>query len=211
MKLLTEEEFAELISHKQCLAIDSRSILSSADKFIEGALCIPWGENFIPLFQKLVDDKQNILLLCDAQNAEEIIRNILATGFSNISGWIDPSAIKNLSTSVIIVIDADEFKLDYDYDEFYLIDVRDADLYEKYHIEFSQNIPLDDIDTVFQDLDPKMRIYIVGDDAMHAFTAASLLKMLGFELIRVVGCNFDELVEKGLPIIRSSKNSSPSQ
>jgi hydroxyacylglutathione hydrolase len=201
MKKLSESEFLRL-KEEGVLLVDTREIDCSAELFFIDSLSISLGADFIDTFQNLISPDRKVVLLC--QETEWAVLNSLisGSGFRGLMGYVIPQELAHLPKSVIITVDANEFALDYHYDEFYLVDVRLQEDYEKEHIEFSENIPIDDLETLCQDIPENARIYVVGKNARQAFTAASLLKLNGFEFTRVVCCHFDELRQKGIPMVK---------
>ncbi len=204
MQLLTEADFSKLKT-ENILLLDTRPIEVAAENIFEDALNIPWGNTFLEIFQNIVSSEQPLVVICEEANAVAISKAILGSGFAAVKGYITASELQHENTSVIIVVDAQEFAIDFNYDEFYLIDVRTTEDFEAEFIDGSENIPMDDLAAMSQELSENMRIYVVGATAEQAFTATSLLKRNGVELARTVAATFDEIRETGIPIIKPKK------
>lgn len=205
MQKLTEAEFIEL-KNAGTLLLDIRPINEAAENIIAGALNIPFGETFLETFHALVSNERAIVIISNESNYAKAMHKIAGSGFSNLKGYILSQEITQLPTSVLVTLEADEFAIDFNYDNFYLVDVRNADEFNAEHIEFAENIPLDDIETMSQDFKENMRIYVVGANAEQAFTAASILKRNGMEFTRAVIASFIEFSQLGLPIIKPKKD-----
>lgn len=107
--------------------------------------------------------------------------------------WEEGMAILSSLVDMSIAIDIEEFLLDYEYDEFFLIDVRSAELFEKGKIEYAQSIPAEDISQTIIELDQSKTYYIYGSSFEDALFAESVFKQNGFNFIRVISCTYDEI------------------
>lgn len=204
MQRLSKAEFLKLIEEGAQL-VDSRSLTLSAESVFENAVCIPWGTEFLETFQNLITTELGVVILAEERNIPAIAKAIAGSGFSGFKGVVLQEELEALPQSVIITVEADEFAIDFNHDEFYLIDVRSQEEFEVEHIEHSENIPLDDLEAMSHELAENMRIYVVGNNANQTFTAVSLLKLNGIELARAVSATFDELRQAGLPMIKPKK------
>jgi rhodanese-related sulfurtransferase len=107
--------------------------------------------------------------------------------------WDDAVKIPSEKLDMCIELDLEEFLLDYQYDEFFLIDVRTTEDFQKGSIEHAQSIPLEDIMQSIIDLEPNVPYYIFSNSFENAVFAASIFKQNGFNLVRVVSANYDEI------------------
>lgn len=205
MQKLTQIEFLNF-KDDNTLILDARAASDATESIIANALNIPFGEYFLETFQNVVDNEQQIVVICDEKEAAKISRTLLGSGFQNLAGYVSIDVFSEEDKSIIIMIDADEFAMDFNYDEFYLIDVRKQENFEAEHIEWAENIPLDDLPLMAQELEAKMRIYVIGENAEQSFTAASILKRNGIEFVRAVAATYDEFRTIGFPMIKPKKN-----
>lgn len=204
MQRLSKAEFLKLIEDGAQL-VDSRSVSLSAESVFENAVCIPWGVEFLETFQNLITTELGVVIVAEERNIPAIAKAIAGSGFSGFKGVVLQEELEAIPQSVIITVEADEFAIDFNHDEFYLIDVRSQEEFEAEHIEHAENIPLDDLEAMSHELAENMRIYVVGNNANQTFTAVSLLKLNGIELARAVSATFDELRQAGLPMIKPKK------
>jgi|GEM_PF-6024562 hydroxyacylglutathione hydrolase len=187
------------------LIIDTRPLAQVADIAIADALYIPWGENFLKTFQLLIADDSKVLLVAEENEATNIHRTILASGFTGLKGMVSASETEALKKTVIITIEPDEFAIDFNHDEFYLVDARNNEEFEQEHLEWAENIPMEDAEALIQELSDDMRIYIVAANADDAVTTASIFKQNGFELVRAVIGNYEDFKNLKLPIVKAPK------
>ncbi len=194
------------------LLLDTRAASLVSDDYYEQSVCIPWGKNFNEVFQSVVADDMPVVLIAEQQHAVQIQKSILASGFSGLKGVSVESSFPGLKRSVIISIEPDEFAIDFNHDEFYLVDARKEEDFEQEHLEWAENIPLDDVDQIVQELSNDMRIYIVAENADNALTAASLFMRNGFNFVRAVAGAYSDFQQLNLPVVKAKKiaNNKPS-
>jgi hydroxyacylglutathione hydrolase len=208
MQQLTLQQTQELID-EGTLLIDTRTPELFADSYPESAINISWGPGFLTVFQTVVEDDQPVIIIAD--DAIPVIREIAKTGFGGVRGYIDIATSVGLQKDLLVAIDADEFKIDYNFDEFYLVDVRSEEAFAAEHLEDSTNIALDDVEALTQDLSIDMNIYIIADNANNAMTGASIFKRNDFDIIRAVLADFNEFRELKLPIVKAKKGKDSGQ
>lgn len=187
----SEEVFKSLESYQ---IIDLRNFEMSSAGFLTGSLLFVGTKTNQDLPEEFLIPGKPVLLITD--------------DFSNISGhWqfppnsartIFPAKIPESALDLIICVDADEFAIDYRFDEFYLIDLSEPDLFDVEHLEDAENLPFDELPTEVAELEPEMRIYLTGADRFQRFLAASFLKRNGIPHVRVVDAENHELMNKGL-------------
>src|SRR5579862_1671241 len=121
------EEFRELSS--KSMVVDLRKPEIFADGFIEKSVSIPYGQNFIGNLSELTSEETNILLVGESEDMPEAVEAVRLSGLSNVLGFLNGGfeTWKEVGAKfdMLICIDPDEFAMDYQFDEFYLVDVRD--------------------------------------------------------------------------------------
>ena len=166
-------------------------------------------------FQDLVDDSESVLLVANEADLPFISKSLSAHGIANVSGYLEggfeawQKAEKEID--MLIGIEADEFAIDYNYDEFYLVDTRSATDYGDEHIEDSENISLPDLQQVLIDLEANGSYYVYATTAINAITAGSIFKKNGFARVRVITCDYETLKNSGLPLYKANKKQSSTQ
>jgi len=185
--------------------IDTRPLTHIADIAIANSIYIPWGENFLKTFQLLIADDVKVVLIAEESEAVKIHRTIAGSGFTGLKGITLESETEQLKKTVIITIEPDEFAIDFNHDEFYLVDARSNEAYELQHLEWAENIPMEDVEALTQELSEDMRIYIVAETAEDAVTTASLFKRNGFELVRAILGTYEDFKTLKLPMAKALK------
>src|ERR1017187_5931745 len=128
------------------IIVDARPSDAFAAGFIDGSLSIPFDENFLSSFEELTEDSQKIFLVASESQLPELLKTIRSSVLTQIFGYLEGGfeawQKAGNKTDLLITIDADEFAIDYKFDEFYLVDVRPKEEYGKEHIEDAENIAL---------------------------------------------------------------------
>lgn len=69
-------------------------------------------------------------------------------------------------------------------EEFVLLDVREPHEVETAHLEGTRNIPMSDIPTRLQELDPEQHIVVVCHHGVRSANVAAWMKQQGFERVQ---------------------------
>lgn len=213
MSILALADFAQ---HQTdgCLVIDTRTSEIFCDGFIEESLSIPFGESFFASLQELTEDEQKLLFVADEKEIAAITKAINNAGVLNTIGFLEGGfetwANAGKKIDMLISIEADEFAIDYHYDEFFLIDIRTKEEFETEHVEDSVNIVLNDLPQMVVELETADSYYLYANTFAEAVTAASLFKQTGFERVRVVNSTYEDLKKAKLPFYKKKKEKSGS-
>lgn len=196
---------------KEFQLIDTRQPEIFADGFIEGALSIPYNSHFKQTLQEVISEEQKTVIIADANELPTVMKELKAAGIVNLHGYLHGGfeAWKQAGgkTDMLILIEADEFAMDYQFDEFFLIDTRPADEYKQDHVEDSENIELSEIERLLPELDLEGRYYVYGNTAQDAVTAASIFKRDGFQQIRPVVSDYETIKQSGVALYAPKKKS----
>jgi hydroxyacylglutathione hydrolase len=149
------------------------------------------------------------LLVADESDISALVKTIKGSGISTVKGYLAGGYEAWLKAGnkfdMIITIDADEFAIDYQFDEFYLIDLRLKEDFEKGHVEDAENIALNDLEPLLIEMETQDMYYLYGETAAQAITAASLLKRNGFQRLRAVAAGYELLDAAGIPMFKPKK------
>jgi hydroxyacylglutathione hydrolase len=192
--------------------IDSRPSAVFVQGLIPQSFHIPNNNSFLEYAELLIEPDMKLILLTEPGQEISIAKNLIKTGFANLTGimdggyeaWLTAGGKKDL----IIDITPDEFELDFNFDEFYLIDLRTEDQYEEGHLEYAESIPLSEIEEAIPDLNPDVMYYLYGHSFEDAVFAAALFKRGGFHKLRVVNEGYDALKQTNISIIKKKKTKS---
>ena len=208
MNLLSIEETKTIIADGAWV-IDSRPSAVFVQGLVPRSIHIPNTDNFLEYAELVLEPEMKIVLLTEPGQETAISRNLLKTGFANVVGildggydeWIKAEGTKDL----IIDITPEEFELDFNFDEFYLIDLRTEDQYEEEHFEYAENLPLSELEEAIPDLNPDVTYYLYGNTFEDAAFAASLFKRGGFHKLRAMNEGYDALKSTNIPVIKKKK------
>jgi rhodanese-related sulfurtransferase len=136
--------------------------------------------------------KNACYIVSDIESSSTLLKKAIVQSNSFLI-WNSDIKISDAGFDLSIAVDLEEFLLDYKYDEFFLIDVRATDDFEKGSIEHAQSIPSEDLLQTIVELDPNKSYYIFGNNFEDALFATSIFKQNGFNLVRIVSCSYDEI------------------
>jgi rhodanese-related sulfurtransferase len=152
-----------------------------------------------------MDDR--ILLVTAPGKEEESIIRMARVGYENVIGFLDGGfdAWKNSGKNIdmIISIDAEEFLLDYNYDDITVVDVRKESEYNDVgHVERAVNVVLQEFDDQLYKLEnmSSRDIYIHCESGYRSMIAASLLRKKGFKSIKNVAGGYNAIIKTSIPV-----------
>ncbi|MES2620503.1 MAG: rhodanese-like domain-containing protein [Bacteroidota bacterium] len=213
MKLIDIDEFKTLASGGYTI-VDTRKPEIFTNGFLKGAISITFDENFISAFQELIEGEQKVLFIADEEVVPLVSKQLKAAGIQNVEGFLkggfDASKVNGKLFDLLIAIDTEEFAIDYRFDEFYLVDVRPTEEFEKEHLEDAENVTLNDLEQLLVDLDPADSYYVYANSFAESVTAGSLFKKDGFERVKVVADSYENMKLAELPVVSPDKKKTPS-
>ena len=213
MKELSLDDFKAANAKNNSVIVDSRAPEIFSEGFIVESLSIFLDDNFLSRLHDLIADEQEIIFVCDEGQVAEIDKIVRGAGLTNLVGYLSGgfATWKNSerAVDVLIAIDADEFAMDYQFDEFYLVDVRPIEEFEKEHVEDAESIALTDLVQILAQLEASQSFYIYGSTAAEAVMAGSIFKQYGFQRIRVLTDAYSSLKSTRIPYFVQKKKDKP--
>lgn len=189
--------------------IDTRPTADFINGFITKSLHLPMGERFEEYATLMITPEDTVVVIAQPGQEEQVYGAMAKTGFINIKGIVaggyDSLVASGMATDVLIAIDIDEFEIDYKFDEFYLIDIRNEVQYDLAHIEHAENIPLADLSTTITAMNNSSIYYLYGATAEEAIVAAAICKQYDIHLLRAVEASFDQIEQSNIPITHQKK------
>lgn len=208
MNLLTVNQIKTLPADGYVI-IDIRPSAVFVNGFIPNSIHLPYTENFIENAGLLLEPENKLILITETGMEGTIAKALHNTGFATVTGIVEGGyeawQANEANKDIIIEIDAEEFELDFNYDEFYLIDVRPEEEYAQEHFEYAENLPLSEIEEAIPDLSIDLTYYIYGNTFEDAALAASLFKRAGFNKLRVVNQGYQALKATAIPVVKKKK------
>lgn len=178
----TEELVAD---QEKTLVIDVRGSEAYNKGHLENAINIPFDE-----FESRIDElkgyeNQNIILICNTGNKSGKAGKILAdNGFKKVYNAQDGMDEHDYAIVTFDNLTGEEFeKMASENKDAVIIDVRDAKDYDKSHVENSINIPIDEFESRYSELDKDKDkdILIYCSIGRRSAKAANILKENGYE------------------------------
>jgi hydroxyacylglutathione hydrolase len=211
MNLISIDQAKSLIAEGARI-VDSRPSAIFVQGLVPQSIHIPRSDSFMDYAELLLEPDMTLVLLAEPGQEMPIARNLIKTGFANLAGILDGGfeawEAAGGKKDIIIEITPEEFELDFNFDEFYLIDLRPEDQYEEEHFEYAENLPLSDVEEAIPDLNPDVTYYLYGNSFEDAAFAAALFKRGGFHKLRVVSEGYQALKSTNIPVIKKKKTKS---
>lgn len=189
--------------------IDVRSAEDLFAGIIPGSISVQAGEGFLERLAEVLEDEEKFLLVTSEEQRPALERLVKGSGLSTYSGYLqggyDAWVEAGKPIDVLIIIEADELKMDYQFDEFYLIDVRTPEEFAEERLEDAENVALADLVQALTTLDANQSYYVYGAKSADALTAGSLFKRAGFERVRIVADDYEQIKQAGIPLYKKKK------
>ncbi|MBK7764160.1 MAG: MBL fold metallo-hydrolase [Bacteroidetes bacterium] len=206
MKALTIEECKAL--KDEAIILDTRPATTFTQGFIPSSISIGLEGRFAEWAGAMLPFHEKIILVTEAGKEEETLVRLARVGFDQIIGYLDGGfeawQAANEPIDLIIDIEADELKMDLNYDShMVVVDVRKELEYQNGHVSTAINMPLHtltDVGTIcnFEDND---NLYIHCAGGYRSVIASSLLKRHGYHNLRNVLGGYEKIKEiPGMPI-----------
>jgi hydroxyacylglutathione hydrolase len=186
--------FKEKMESRSFVILDARSYQAFAGQHLAGSWHLDINGNF-PTFTGWVipTDKDILLVADDYKKALEANLWARRVGMDRVAGYLDGGmaawAAEGLPSSHIGLISAGELhnmlqkKIN-----FVLLDVRAPLEFEENHIEGAVNIPVADLRTRYNELDPTQKTVLLCSSGNRSSLGASILKQKGFtDVINLAG------------------------
>ena len=213
MNAIEYSRFKELIAQGYTV-IDTRKSEIFCESFIKGSVSIPFDENFIDAFNELTEPEQKILLVTEDHETAAVAKAIKATAIEGVEGFLEGGfdTWKNADNKIdmLIAIDSDEFAIDYQFDEFYLVDVRSKEEFAIDHAEDAENIALNDLEQILIEFETGDSYYVYANTITEAVTAGSVFKKIGFNRVRIVAADYETIKKSGIPLFVQKKKTNSS-
>lgn len=176
----------ELVGNQEkTLVIDVRDIEKYNDGHLENAINIPFDE-----FEENIDElkgyeNQNIIIICNTGNKSgKASKMLVDNGFKKVYNAEDGMDEYDYAKVTYENITGEEFeKIASDNKDVVIVDVRDSKDYDKSRVENSINIPIDEFESKYNELDKDKEILIYCSIGRRSAQAANTLKENGYEKV----------------------------
>jgi hydroxyacylglutathione hydrolase len=200
---LPAKEFEQLISSKQCVIVDTRSMLEFGGGHIAGAIHIEdQGELSVWAGWMLDPNQPLAIVLRSDSKLDEVVSLLGRTGFTNIAGYLvgGMSAWVQAGLPIDHIQQIDVHQLHQNHKAVQVLDVRSPQEWSGGHIPNAIHIYLPDLPRHMGEFNKKAPIATYCGTGYRASIASSLLKQAGFEDVRNVPGSWKAWINAKLPI-----------
>ncbi len=187
LKAFNNADFQELINEGKHIVLDVRCFESFGGQHIPNAYSIDIKSNFATFAGWLLPPEKDILLVTDsyeqALNANIWLRRV---GIDNVAGYLEEGMFgwvtAGLETQHLIQISIVELhERSKEGSELLVVDVRSNSEYDKFHIENSINIPVNELRERYIELDKEAEIVLICGSGHRSSMGCSILQQKGFK------------------------------
>jgi hydroxyacylglutathione hydrolase len=197
------KEFEQLTASKQCVIVDTRSMLEFGGGHIAGAINIEDLGDLSVWAGRLLDPKQPLAIVPGSdRKLDEVVALFWRTGFTNFSGYLvgGMRAWAQAGLPMEQIRQIDIFELHKELGKTQALDVRSQSEWDGGHIPGAKHIYLADLPGRIGELDKKAPVATYCETGYRASIASSLLRKAGFEDIRNVPGSWSAWTKAKLPI-----------
>jgi glyoxylase-like metal-dependent hydrolase (beta-lactamase superfamily II)/rhodanese-related sulfurtransferase len=197
---LSPESFEAAANETGALILDTRDSQTFARGFIPNSINIGIDGSFAPWVGTLIPDiKQQILLVTDPGREEEVITRLARVGYDYTIGYLKGGlqAWNNAGKEInsiwsITADDVPALKR-----ESTMIDVRRISEFLSEHADGAINLPLEEINDVFADIDPDKTYLVYCAGGYRSMIFNSILKARGFDNLIDIRGGFKAIKDSG--------------
>ncbi|MBL7765727.1 MAG: MBL fold metallo-hydrolase [Chitinophagaceae bacterium] len=195
------------------ILLDTRKATVFTQGFIPGSVSIGLEGRFAEWAGALLPFHEKLVMITDPGQEEETLIRLARVGFDQIIGYVQGGypawEAQGEPIDMIIDIEADELKMDLNYDhKMIVIDVRKELEFDNGHVQTALNIPLHSMTDLanissFEETD---NLYIHCAGGYRSVIASSLLKRHGIHNLRNVLGGYDQIKTiAGMPLVAAKE------
>lgn len=193
--------------------LDTRAAKVFTEGFVPSSVSIGLEGRFAEWAGVLIPFTEKIILVTDEGREEESLIRLARVGFDHIEGYLAGGfkAWKEAGEAIDMIIDieADELKMDLNYDpRMVVVDVRKELEFNGGHVQSAVNMPLDTLTDplVMSQFEENDNIYVHCAGGYRSVIAASLIKRQGIHNLRNVLGGYEEIkMVPGMPLVAAKE------
>lgn len=193
--------------------LDTRPAKVFTEGFVPSSISIGLEGRFAEWAGVLIPFNETIVLVTEKGKEEESLIRLARVGFDHIDGYLSGGfeAWKEAGEVIDMIIDieADELKMDLNYDpRMLVVDVRKELEYQGGHVQSAVNIPLDTLKDplVLSQFEEHDNLYVHCAGGYRSVIAASLIKRQGIHNLRNVLGGYEEIKQvPGMPLVAAKE------
>lgn len=212
LRALSVEEFKKEMADN-AIVLDTRSAKIFTEGFIPSSISIGLEGRFAEWAGVILPFHANIVLVTEPGKEEETLVRLARVGFDHIIGYLKggyetwKSAGEHID--LIIDIEADELKMDLNYDpKLVVVDVRKELEFSNGHVQTAINVPLDTMTdiSIISNFEENDNLYIHCAGGYRSVIASSLLKRQGYHNLRNILGGYDAIKQiPEMPLVASKE------
>ncbi len=188
-------------------AVDVRTPLSFIEEHIPGSISLSLSNMGLIAAWSIKPEYSISLIIQEPRQLEEAWSYLVRVGIDNTVGYLRDGltswTLKGWKTASIEPMELDELRRCITHKSISLLDVRETHEYEEEHVPNSISVPLTQLGLGAPLLLGKGSIATICPSGFRSTTAASLLKRLGYNDVRVAWSGLNEWTEKGYQLTSS--------
>ncbi len=186
------------------LVLDTRKSEHFEHGFIKGSINIGLNGMFAIWVGTIIDIKTPVVVVADIGKEEEAILRMARVGYENVRGYLkggfDSWKMATRPIDTITGINASELPTYVQRGDEKILDVRKLDEAELGHVKGAVNVPLQELATNLNQLDPNEPYLVHCAGGYRSAIASSLLKAKGFNHIIHVRDGWNKIKHTNVPI-----------
>ncbi len=199
-------KFIELEQIQQYEILDTRIPDLFERGFIPRSINVGLNGSFEQKIKTVFPNTSTPLLVVSDKN-ELSLNQLNELGYNNLvflENGFKTYAQAQLPIDVIISVSTEEFELDLNFNNEFVVDVRNPEKYNNGHVLEAINIPYTELPSQFQALPKDKVIYLYCSSGYSSMIASSLLRKNGFLLIKNVYGGIEQISKTKIPIIQNA-------
>jgi hydroxyacylglutathione hydrolase len=201
---LNVDTFEAMANHEGALVLDTRNRDDFGAAFVPNSIFIGLDGSFAPWVGALIPDlKQPIIFLADEGSEEEVVTRLSRVGYDNTLGYLkggmDVWKAAGKEVDHINAITAEDLAEKMKAGHVDVLDVRKPSEWEAEHVEGSENVALDYINSNMDQIseDKDYQIHCAGGYRSMIFS--SILKSRGFDNVTNIKGGIDAILKTDIP------------